>query len=73
MREDSRDTSIARRRTTGAIDKIVGLLGIEDIREADMQEISTRQRILFRAIVLVIILMVLAMFGLIRRHPAIVY
>jgi hypothetical protein len=38
-----------------------------------MQEISTRQRALFRAIVLVIILVVLAMFGLIRRNPAIVY
>lgn len=38
-----------------------------------MQEISTRQRVLLRAIVLVIILMVLAMFGLIRRNPAIVY
>jgi hypothetical protein len=34
-----------------------------------MQEISTRQRVLLRAIVLVIILMVLAMFGLIRRIP----
>jgi hypothetical protein len=38
-----------------------------------MQEISTRQRVLLRAIVLVIILMVLAMFGLIRRNPPIVY
>ncbi len=38
-----------------------------------MQEISTRQGLLLRAIVLVIILMVLAMFGLIRRHPTIVY
>jgi hypothetical protein len=42
-------------------------------READMQEMSTRQRFLFRAIVLVIILMVLSMFGLIRRNPSIVY
>jgi hypothetical protein len=42
-------------------------------READMQEISTRQRFIFRAIVLVIILVVLSMFGLIRRNPAIVY
>jgi hypothetical protein len=32
-----------------------------------MQQISTRQRILIRAIVLVIILTVLAMFGLLRR------
>ena len=38
-----------------------------------MQEISTRQRVLLRAIVLVIILMALAMFGLIRRGPTIVY
>jgi hypothetical protein len=38
-----------------------------------MQEMSTRQRVIFRAIVLVIILMALAMFGLIRRNPAIVY
>lgn len=36
-----------------------------------MQEISTRQRLLFRAIVLVIILVVLWMFGVIRRSPAI--
>jgi hypothetical protein len=43
------------------------------IREADMQEISTRQRVLLRAIALVIILMVLAMLGLIRRNPTIVY
>jgi hypothetical protein len=39
----------------------------------DMQEISTGQRVLFRTIVLVIILMVLAMCGLIRRNPTIVY
>ena len=38
-----------------------------------MQEISTRQRVLLRAIVLVLILMVLAMFGLIRRNPTLVY
>ena len=38
-----------------------------------MQEISTRQRVLLRAIVLVVILMVLAMLGLIRRNPTIVY
>ena len=38
-----------------------------------MQEMSKRQRFLFRAIVLVIILMVLSMFGLIRRNPTIVY
>ena len=38
-----------------------------------MQEISTRQRVFLRAIVLVIILVVLGMFGLIRRNPAIVY
>jgi hypothetical protein len=37
-----------------------------------MQEMSTGQRILFRAIVLAIILMVLAMFGLIQRNAAIV-
>jgi hypothetical protein len=38
-----------------------------------MQEISTRQRVYLRAIVLVVILMVLAMFGLIRRGAPIVY
>jgi len=38
-----------------------------------MKEISTRQRVLLRAIVLVIILVVLAMFGLIRRNPTILY
>lgn len=38
-----------------------------------MQEMSTRQRFLFRVIVLVIILMVLSMFGLIRRNSTIVY
>ena len=43
------------------------------IGEADMPEISTRQRVLLRAIVLVIILIVLAMFGLIRRNAPIVY
>jgi hypothetical protein len=37
-----------------------------------MQEISTRQRFLVRAIVLVIILIVLSMFGVLRRTPAIV-
>ena len=37
-----------------------------------MQEISTRQRVLLRAIVLVVILMVVAMFSLIRRNPPIV-
>jgi hypothetical protein len=43
------------------------------IGEANVEEISTRQRVLLRAIVLVIILMVLAMLGLIRRNPTIVY
>jgi hypothetical protein len=38
-----------------------------------MQAISTRQRVLFRAIVLAVILIVLAMFGLIRTEPVIVY
>jgi hypothetical protein len=38
-----------------------------------MQEISTRQRFLLRAIVLVMVLMILGMFGLIRRNPNIVY
>jgi hypothetical protein len=38
-----------------------------------MQEISTRQRILLRAIVLVVVVVVLAMLGVIRRNPAIVY
>jgi hypothetical protein len=42
-------------------------------REAAMQEISTRQKVLLRAIVLVIILVVLAMFGLLRRNAPIVY
>jgi hypothetical protein len=39
--------------------------------EAIVQDISTRQRFFLRAIVLVLILVVLAMFGLIRRIPAI--
>lgn len=38
-----------------------------------MQEISTQQRVLLRAIVLLVILMILAWFGLIRRNPTIVY
>jgi hypothetical protein len=38
-----------------------------------MPEISPRQRIFLRAIVLVTILMILAMLGLIRRNPTIVY
>ena len=38
-----------------------------------MQAITTRQRILFRAVVLAVILIVLAMFGLIRTEPVIVY
>jgi hypothetical protein len=42
-------------------------------QEANMEGMSTRQRFLFRVIVLVIILMVLSMFGLIRRNPTIVY
>jgi len=37
-----------------------------------MQEISTRQRFLLRAIVLAIIVIVLAMFGLIRQNAAVV-
>ena len=37
-----------------------------------MQEISTRQRVLLRAIVLAVIVIALAMFGLIRTNPAIV-
>jgi hypothetical protein len=40
---------------------------------ADMQQISTRQRIMLRAIVLVILLIVLAAVGLIRRNPLILY
>ena len=38
-----------------------------------MEEMTTHQSVLFRAVVLVIILMVLAMFGLIRRTPTVVY
>lgn len=38
-----------------------------------MQELSTRQRVLFRAIVLVIILLVLAILGVIRRNASVVY
>jgi hypothetical protein len=38
-----------------------------------MQEISTRQRVLLRAIVLVIILILLAMFGLFGWNPPVVY
>jgi hypothetical protein len=38
-----------------------------------MQEISTRQKILLRAIVLAVVVVVLAMLGVIRRNPAIVY
>jgi hypothetical protein len=38
-----------------------------------MQEISPRQRIVLRAIVLVIILIVLATFGLLRRNAPIVH
>ena len=38
-----------------------------------MQEFSTGQRILFRATVLVVILVVLAMLGLIRQNASVVY
>ena len=38
-----------------------------------MQQLSTRQRFILRALVLVIVLMVLATFGLIRRNPLIVH
>jgi hypothetical protein len=38
-----------------------------------MQELSTGQRILLRVVVVVVILVVLAMFGLIERHPPVVY
>jgi hypothetical protein len=38
-----------------------------------MQELSTRQRVLFRAIVLVIVLVVLAILGVIRRNATVVY
>jgi hypothetical protein len=41
--------------------------------EADMQEISTRQRLLFRVIVLAVIVMVLAMFGVLRHDAVVVY
>jgi len=37
-----------------------------------MQEISTRERTVVRALVLVIILVLLAMFGVIHRAPALV-
>jgi hypothetical protein len=38
-----------------------------------MQQITTRQRVLLRTIVLAIILLVLAMCGLLDRNPARVY
>jgi hypothetical protein len=38
-----------------------------------VEKMTTHQRVLFRAVVLVIILMVLAMFDLIRRTPTVVY
>jgi hypothetical protein len=38
-----------------------------------VQEFSTRQRFVFRAIVLIIILIILAMFGVIRRDASVVY
>jgi hypothetical protein len=38
-----------------------------------MQKITTRQRVLLRAIVLAVILLVLAMFGLLGRKPPLVY
>ena len=38
-----------------------------------MQAITTRQRLLLRAIVLAAILLALAMFGLLERNPAIVH
>jgi CHASE3 domain sensor protein len=64
---------LARRRTSVEGKRATMRRQRQAIREADMQEISTRQRILLRAIVLVIIVMVLAMLGLIRRNPTIVY
>jgi hypothetical protein len=38
-------------------------------QEADMQELSTSQRILLRVVVVVVILVILAMFGLVERSP----
>jgi hypothetical protein len=38
-----------------------------------MQQMSTRQRVLFRVIVLAVIVMVLAMFGLLRDHAPVLY
>jgi hypothetical protein len=38
-----------------------------------VQEFSPRQRFVFRAIVLVIILVVLALFGVLRRNASVVY
>jgi hypothetical protein len=38
-----------------------------------MQQISTRHRIILRAVVMVILLIVLAAVGLIRRNPLILY
>jgi hypothetical protein len=64
---------LAQRRTSAEGKRATMRRQRQAIREADMQEISTRQRILLRAIVLVIIVMVLAMLGLIRRNPTIVY
>ena len=38
-----------------------------------MEEFSPRQRFVFRAVVLVIILIILAMFGVIRQNASVVY
>ena len=38
-----------------------------------MQEFTTGQRIVFRAVVLIAILIVLAMFGVLRQNASVVY
>jgi hypothetical protein len=67
------------------VDVLRGSLGRRDDRQGrrvaryarrarpDMQTISTRQRLLLRAIVLVALLLLLAMFGFLGRNPPIVH
>jgi hypothetical protein len=49
------------------------LAGVESSRRRTMPQISTGQRIILRAVVLVILLIVLAAVGLIRRNPVSLY
>ena len=50
---------------------IIGRMPNASVRQ-NMQELSTRQRVLLRAIVVLTILILLAIFGVISRGPAIV-